>query len=98
MIDVVAEKAGGNVDNDVMHIFDFNFIFGDFDGADGVVGTGTFLDVPIEVCEALVVVWVNDGEQAFSEGDFSEWEAVKDASKNEQNRREPLFEEDCEVK
>ena len=89
----------------MVHIFDFIFssvreahhaAFGEV--SDGVVGMGAFVGVPVEVNEAVVVVRVNDGEQAFSEGNCSEWAAEKNPAKEEQDRREALFEEDSEVK
>jgi hypothetical protein len=81
-----------------MHIFDFSFSFAATEVSDGVVSIGAFSGVPIEVDEAVVVIRVNNGEQAFSEGDCSEWAAIEDAAKQEQDRWDALFEEDSEVK
>lgn len=37
-------------------------------------------------CEAGVVLWVDDGEFALGEGDFSEWVAVAEATIEQRNR------------
>jgi hypothetical protein len=98
MIYMVAAQTFRDVNNEVVHIFDFSFSFAAPEVSDGVVGIGAFVGLPIEVNEAVVVVWVNDGEQAFSEGDCSEWAAEKNPAKEEQDRWDALFEEDSEVK
>ena len=73
MVGVVAEQAGGDIDDQMVHVGVFaGLFFAVGERADGVEGVRAFAGVPFVLHELLVIFGVNDGELAAGEGDFSE--------------------------
>ncbi len=81
MVDVVAEHAIGDVDDEMVHVGVFSGLFLSVcQGADGIKGVWFFLGVPFVLHQAVVIFGVNYGEFSPGQGDFSKRVAIADSA------------------
>jgi hypothetical protein len=86
VVDVVAEHAMGDVDDEMVHVGVFaGLFFSVGQRADGIKGVYVFLGVPFVFHQAVIVLGVNDGEFAPGEGDFSKRVAEADSPIEKEN-------------
>ena len=77
MVDVVAEHAGGNIDEKTVHLEIFSlFLFSVRQRVYGVPGARAFLGVPFVGPQPVVIFGIDDGEFSARQRDFPESVAV----------------------
>ena len=77
MVDVVAEHAGGNIDEKIVHLEIFSlFLFSVRQRVHGVPCARAFLGVPLVCPQPVVIFGIDDGEFTARQRDFPESVAV----------------------